>query len=496
MKKILFYSLLLLLLLNSNNLKAQCNFNIDSLISDVNIEDFGNRVIQDQDGNYIACGFARTYDNSYNAAYLVKATAKGDTIWRKKFDFTLYTDVFRDIKEMPDKSYIILGTTTSTVGVNHVFLTNVDTNGVLLWYKQFTYPENDYASQIQITSDNKLIILGYSKIYTQSTGDILLIKTDLNGNLIWRKLIGSSIIDENYSSLQIINNNTVYLIGGSEKATANSNIAVAKLDTSGNLIWKKLNGNSNRDYYGKTICQTLDKGFLIGGQDKTQGRIWKLDTAGTIQWSGNYGLGSNTIIKEVKQLIDSNLVFISNDNDLHSSSNSVKAGVLAKVDKNGNLLWEKFYKRPSSGTQVVFLFGLDLTNDNGFIMTGYVFNMFGAPYSNLWLVKTDSLGNDSSTCLIYNGINDLDKLAANIQLYPNPNREYFNILINNLQNNKDVINITIYDILGRTVSYKTYTLNHTKLFEIRTESLIKGIYYIKMTQNNRDIWQSKFLIEK
>lgn len=494
MESILKY-LVLLLLLDFNNSKAQCNFNTDSLVSDVNEQDFGYDVIQDYIGNYIICGNIRN-SNTYDAGYLIKATLTGDTIWRKKFDFTAYTDIFRDIKEMPDKSYIILGTTTSTVGVNHVFLTNIDTNGVLLWYKQFTYPENDFASQIQITIDNKLVILGYSKSYTQSTGDILLIKTDISGNLIWRKLIGSSTIDENYTTLQIINNNTVYLIGGTEKPTSNFNIAITKLDTAGNVIWNKLNGNGGQDLYGKTICQTFDKGYLIGGNANTQGRLWKLDSIGTIQWSNAFGLNSNTAIKEVKQLADSNLVYIVNDNYLHSSSNTLKSGILAKVDRNGNLLWEKFYKRPSLGQQIVFLFGFNFTHDNGFIMTGYVANIFGPPYSNLWLVKTDSLGNDSSNCMIYNGIEELYKSDANITLYPNPNTGIFNLLINNILNREDLINVSIYDILGRTIYYRTYDISATKSFEIKTENLVNGIYNIKVTQNSKNIWQSKFIIKK
>lgn len=271
MKKVIFYSSLVWLL-NFSNLKAQCNFNIDSLISDKTQLDYGNKVIQDNYGNYIICGNARDNSGSNDVGYLVKATSQGDTIWRKKFDFTLYTDIFRDIKEMPNKSYIILGTTTSTLGVNHVFLTNIDTNGVLLWYKQFAYPENDFASQIQITSDNKLVILGYTKSYTQSTGDILLIKTDLSGNLIWRKIIGSSSLDENYTSLQIINNNTNYLIGGTERPSSRYNFAVTKLDTAGNIIWNKLNASiGSVNFYGNTVCQTLDKGYLVGGKANTQG---------------------------------------------------------------------------------------------------------------------------------------------------------------------------------------------------------------------------------
>ena len=495
--KIVLKYLVVILLLNFNHSKAQCNFNIDSLISDKTQLDYGNKVMQDNNGNFIICGNARDYSGSNDLGYLVKTTSKGDTIWRKKFDFTANSDIFKDIKEMPDKSYIVLGTSSSTVGISNTFISNVDTNGTLVWYKQFTYPEYETANQIQVTSDNKLVILGYSKIYTQSTGDISLIKTDTSGNLIWRKIIGSPTLDENYSSLQVINNNTTYLIGGTERPTSKYNIAVTKLDTAGNVIWNKLNGNGSQDFYGNSICQTFDKGYLIGGKANTQGRLWKLDSTGTIQWSNSYGLNTFTIIKEVKQLTDSNLIFISNDNYLHSSSNSIKAGVMDKIDINGNLLWEKFYKRPSVGQQVVGINGFSVTKDYGFVITGSVVNTLGVPYTNLWLIKTDSLGNDSSNCSIYIGVKELDKEKVKVTLYPNPNKGIFKLLINNIVNKDEIISISIYDILGQTIDYKKlYSNTGVNLFDIEPETLCEGIYFIKLTQNNKDIWQSKFIVEK
>lgn len=488
--------IVLILSLNFYYGKAQCNFNIDSLICNDTLHDYGNRVIQDDKGNYIICGNIRVQGGTYDAGYLAKTTNTGRPIWKKQFDFTSNSDVFNDIKELPDKSYVILGTTSSTVGINHAFIANIDTNGTLIWYKQFNYPEEEKASQIEITSDNKLIILGYSRNYSQSTGDILLIKTDIAGNLIWRKLIGSATSDENYSSLKIINNNTCYLIGGTERPTSYYHFAVTKLDTAGNVIWKKLNGFGSVNYYCNTICQTFDKGYLVGGKANTQGYIWKLDSTGTIQWSNAYGLNTFTIIKEVKQLADSNLVFLTNDNYLHSSSNSIKSGILTKIDRNGNLLWKKFYLRPSLGPKTVFLLGFNSTKDSGFIMTGYVFNNLAplATYGNLWLVKTDSLGNDSSNCFIQIGINEIANSESRLNIYPNPNSGNFKIHFNELNNENVTVNISIQNMLGQTLINMINDITNNVL-EINAIDLPKGIYFVSIQQNNKIIGHKKLVIE-
>jgi hypothetical protein len=126
-----------------------------------------------------------------------------------------------------------------------------------------------------------------------------------------------------------------------------------------------------------------------------------------------------------------------------------------------------------------------------------VVNTFVAPFTNTWLVKTDSLGSDSSNCSIYIGIKEFKEERVNVMLYPNPNKGIFKLLINSTFNRDEIIDVSIYDILGQTINYKKLDNNTgAKLFEIETETLYEGIYFIKLTQNNKNIWQSKFVIEK
>lgn len=488
MKKILFYSSLIWLL-NFYNLKAQCNFNIDSLISDVNNLDVGNKVIQDYNGNYVISGHCTSNDGSLDVGYLVKVKMNGDTIWKKKFDYTADIDNLNDIKEMPDKSYIVLGTSSNTVvGVSHLFIANIDTNGVQVWHQQFTYPEHETAYQIQISSDNKLIILGYSKIYTQNTGDILLIKTDLSGNLIWRKIIGSPTIDEKYTSLQILNNNKGYLIGGTERPS-NFKIAVSIIDTSGNVIWNKVNGNSSQNIYANTICQTYDKGYFIGGQAGFQGWLWKLDSTGTIQWSNSYGLTAYTTVREVKQLSDSSLVYITADSYLHVNGSS-RRGLLAKLDKNGNLLWEKFYNRPTSGQLLMNLNGFNFTKDKGFIITGAVVNTM-PPYLNLWLVKTDSLGNDSTFCNYLTNVTEQQNTHDLLKLIPNPNDGNFTLLLD--KEVKD-LSLIVYDVTGKEVC--SNSISNTNSIQLNCTDLKNGIYIVKVFSDSVYLQSHKLIIQK
>ena len=55
---------------------------------------------------------------------------------------------------------------------------------------------------------------------------------------------------------------------------------------------------------------------------------------------------------------------------------------LIKLDLLGNLAWSKFY---SYDTNVIYVCGMEVTSDKGYILVGDT-------YSGIWLIKTDSLG--------------------------------------------------------------------------------------------------------
>ena len=458
------------------NLSSQVRFNINLTCGIDTVLDIGSKVIETHDGKFVSCG---TYSHpfiNYRAAYIVKADNLGNVLWKKQFNFSAPTtfsnngtDMFRDVVELPDSNYLVLGITTNTVtNDDDVFLCKLDTAGNLLWFKKYMYPDDDESNSFKLTPDGKVIIVGYS--FTTGYSDVLLIKTDLNGNLIWRKTFGNAF-DEVYESIDIIKNNAEYILGGRYGYYSTGNpyydFSVMRTDTAGNQLWQQQYGTSV-DEPARGGTATLDSGYVLCGTYNGEGAIVKIDKHGIFQWYKNYGFTANSTVVQVKQLPDSNYVMIISTSDLTTLSFT---GHLVKVDKNGNLLWNRIYS-PFNTSAPNFFYGFNTTKDGGFVMTGE-YGHIGQPYQNMWLVKTDSLGCDSVTCsYLVTGMEDLSYLNEVVGVSPNPSDGLLTINSESNFTKVELLSITGQVLFSESVNAKTH--------QLQLQNIAEGIYFMRV----------------
>ena len=145
------------------------------------------------------------------------------------------------------------------------------------------------------------------------------------------------------------------------------------MGASGLEITKKFGGPE--DDYGRSIRSTAD-GFILAGQNGSDAWLVKTDKNGNIRWDKVIG---NCIARSVAVAKDGNYVVTgAKGSDLW----------LAKFDKrDGTLIWERGFggAGKSIGNYV------SETKDGGYIIAGTTDSM-GAGGDDIWLIKTDSLG--------------------------------------------------------------------------------------------------------
>ena len=258
------------------------------------------------------------------------------------------------------------------------------------WTKTFGGLGEEYGSSVQQTTDGGFIITGRTNSFGFSN-DVYLIKTYENGVEQWSKTFGESEND-NGNFVQQTTDGGFIIIGNTNSFSINngSEIWLIKTDENGIEQWNQTFGGVEQDY-GKSVQQTIDGGFIIIGQTESFGNggrdvyLIKTDENGIEQWNQTFGGLDNDFGESVQQTNDGGYIIIGSTG---SFGNSVSNIWLIKTDNIGNELWSKTY----GGTENISGYSVQQTTDGGFILTGSTNSVLSENGTEIWLIKTDING--------------------------------------------------------------------------------------------------------
>lgn len=119
-----------------------------------------------------------------------------------------------------------------------VLLIKTDANGDTLWTK--TYGDSAYARghSVQQTSDSGYIITGLKDSFSGSLWDVYLIKTNANGDSLWTKTYGGLYPEIGYS-VQEISGGGYIIAGGIDLYLMYGPVYLIKTDALGDTLWTK-----------------------------------------------------------------------------------------------------------------------------------------------------------------------------------------------------------------------------------------------------------------
>ncbi len=303
--------------------------------------------------------------------------------------------------------------------------------GELDWVKNFGGSGEETAKAVISTTDGGYAILGFSNsidgdLETKNTAvnDYWLLKLDAFGAMEWSKTYGGSKDDRGQSLVQTKDGGyalTGYAMSDDGDASNNEGFHdnwVIKVNGLGEVLWEKSFGFSGHDH-AYDILETEDEGlFFAGFLDITSaradgnteknnssltrhgvGEFWgtKVGATGNLIWRGYYGGSNNDRAHAVVRSNDGGFVMCgfteSDDFDINNSRGSYDFWVV-KIDKVGNLVWQKSY----GGTGIERAQDIANTADGGYIITGNTFSndvdvSKNNGESDIWLIKIDVSGN-------------------------------------------------------------------------------------------------------
>ena len=247
------------------------------------------------DGGYAVIGLTRSFGIGGIDIFLVKTDSFGNEQWSKTFGGR-GDDYGLAIQESSDGCFIIAGATRS-YGSNDAWLIKTDSSGTLEWDKRFCgdKPPGGYFMTVIQTIEGEYIAAG--RQYHGDTSDIIVVKTDKDGNVIWEKLIGDPDCKDSVLDIAVTSDGNYILTGQVLHPETEHDIVLMKIDSNGNEIWTR---NFNETPFfdtGMSVEETSDGGFLIAGEIGTNlnnpviydSILIKTDYNGNKEWSMIFG---------------------------------------------------------------------------------------------------------------------------------------------------------------------------------------------------------------
>jgi len=231
--------------------------------------------------------------------------------------------------------------------------------------------------------------------------------------------------------------------------------------------------------------KTSDGYYLVYGYkykdsiNGKQGYIAKLDTSANIIWEKTYGGIDYESFDKIIQLPDSSFIGVGSKWIINIGRNDL----LIKFNQTGDSLWAKTFT--TNDSIYSYFSDIQLTNDNGFIITGY-------KDGDMWLVKVDSMGClyagcDTVTALFESVIENNYKII----IYPNPFNNSTLIEFENRKNQK--YTLTLYNSIGQIV--KQIDNITTGQIRIERDNLTNGLYFFQLRTDSEIVGNRKFIIE-
>lgn len=314
-----------------------------------------------------------------------KMTAQG-------FLRTYASERMHNFVENPDGGYLMIGTTTLT-GFPQILLRRTDEKGFLLWEKEIPAPHTETAWDIVLATDNTGYILVGSTSMGSDFSNILSLKIDWNGDVIWRKSYGT--LNSEFGSTIVAHEDNTYTILGTttinEEGDELEMVQLLRINESGDSLWyrtyeyeaKHSNQHSLSNTLGAQIAYkqslqtTSDHGiYFLGDNDNTL-HIVEVDELGDIQEDivvhGMSTVSEDTTLGvpndwhhglDFKTLEDGGFVLVGNriarnwsfGQDTILNSSMIETAV-RKLNEQGQIVWEKAYQSevaPTTFTMVVY----------------------------------------------------------------------------------------------------------------------------------------------
>ncbi len=337
-------------------------------------------VVSDQSGDvYVAGRMECPQQGSAYAFGLVKYSASGDTLWTRSFhdgaSFSTIevTDMILDRSGNP---YI------TGMALTNLYLIKYLPNGDTAWVRVYNGGGNglDRGNALATDSAGNIYVVGTTYSGTASL-DIVLLKYDSQGSLLWERRYDSEAADYG-SGIAIDDYGDICVVGSSRPAGSGSNIVVVKYTAAGTELWARIYGKLEGVFAtGTALAVDADRNIFVTGNRYL---VAKYSPDGSRLW---VSVPSANILGEAHCMVadSQGSVIVSGE---ASNAGHLETGIdyyTRKLTSEGLVAWEHVYHAADDslrgGADRVASMGIDGSGD--LLVTGTVSRSTGLTASTI-----------------------------------------------------------------------------------------------------------------
>ena len=289
------------------------------------------------DGNFTyTFGYVEYWPSSAYDVVLIKWDSSGQIIWNRTWGGAS-NDYGYGIWGDGANLYTCGGTTSYGAGSVDMFLIKWDLDGNVLWYRTWGGTANDGSYGLWGDGAGGIYVGGYTYSSGAGSSDLALVKWDTSGNLQWSRTWGGTAYDGGFSVWS--NVSSVYVCGRTGSYGMGSiDLLLVKWDASGTLIWSRTWGGTGGDQ-GWTVRGDGTNVYTCGNFHSASTNSWdmvlvKWDASGNPLWNRTWG---STVEEEGHALwINGSTIYVSG---CMMTGTGWRDIVIVKWDASGDQLW-------------------------------------------------------------------------------------------------------------------------------------------------------------
>ncbi len=360
--------------------------------------DIGSGILLDSDGNILIAGTTRSYGNGGDDIILVKMDSYGNIIFQKTYQKEHHEKAY-GIEECPDGNYMIVGEAwDGGFGREDLYLLKVSKQGEKIWEKYYGGYHTDQGFSVKSIKDG-YIALGYTSSQPETTmGNFYLVRTDLDGNMLWENNYGTEYLDFGFEILPL-ESGDFWLLGTAggffnmaraDYTNPEADLLLIKVDKHGEEITRNYFGGFLHDW-GKDLVETEDGTMYLLGSTQSEGAgsfdmyLVKVDPEGNQIWDETYGESDFEYGNAMGIDQEGNLFLLGTKQ--HPQSALGPDIYIIKADSDGQVIWEQSL----GGLGSDYGYDLIVMPDSGCAIVGEIQNT-ESKYSDIYYVRLDKNG--------------------------------------------------------------------------------------------------------